>query len=57
MFAIQLRVWFHQLTNLCICLPGAGKVVGEIAKESNVLTPNVFEFALFSEDEDNTKST
>ena len=35
----------------------AGKVVGEIAKESNVLTPNVFEFALFSEDEDNTKST
>ena len=30
--------------------------MGEIAKESNV-TPNVFEFAMFSDDEDNTKST
>ena len=31
--------------------------MGEIAKESNVLTPNVFDFALFSDDDDNTKST
>ena len=32
--------------------------MSEIAKESNVLTPNVFDFALFnSDDDDNTKST